>query len=46
MSIMNEVDWKKDGEVGCLMTLVKVVSITAVAVTVAVVGFVAIANLW
>lgn len=33
--IMNEVDWKKDGETGCLMALVKVgVAAVTLAVTV------------
>jgi hypothetical protein len=37
--IMNEVDWKKDGEIGCLMSLVKVGAITVVMATVLILAY-------
>lgn len=48
--IMNEVDWKKDGEVGCLMSIVKITAATIVlAVAMAAAykfGAPALVNLW
>lgn len=37
MTIMNEVDWKKDGETGCLMSLVKV-GVGTIALVATVIG--------
>ena len=47
---MHDVDWKKDGEVGCLMSLVKVGAATIVLALVTAVAFKfgapALVNLW
>ena len=37
--IMNDVDWKKDGEVGCLMSMVKIGAATIVLAIVMAVAF-------
>lgn len=48
--IMNEVDWKKDGEVGCFMSLVKITAVTLVLAVVVAVAYQVLApalvNLW
>lgn len=49
-SIMHEADWKKDGETGCLMSLVKIGAATVVLALVAALAFTygteALVNLW
>ncbi len=37
--IMNEVDWKKDGEVGCLMGLAKVAAGTVALIGVLILAY-------
>lgn len=48
--IMNEVDWKKDGEEGCLMGLVKVGALTVLLAAVMAVSYAVLApklvDLW
>ena len=48
--IMHEADWKKDGETGCLMTLVKVGAVAVVLAAVAGMAYAYLApglvNLW
>lgn len=49
-TIMNEVEWKKDGETGCLMSLVKVGAATIVLAVIMAAAFKfgapALVNLW
>lgn len=43
---MHEVDWKKDGETGCLMTIIQAAGITLAAVVTVIFGSIAIVALW